>query len=109
MSGKGWGARLLTAAAVLAALYLAVGGIASQLAGRTVLADTDYMMRYGAYANAGYGESQSKNLMQSDIYTSEIPAEDLIGILMTNQSWTSPTPPLVCNDFWACAYAAIDD
>ena len=37
------------------------------------------------------------------------PAEDLIGILMTNQSWTSPTPPLVCNDFWACAYAAIDD
>ncbi|MEY9863275.1 hypothetical protein ABH935_008924 [Catenulispora sp. GAS73] len=77
MSGNVWAARLVTAAAVLAALYLAVGGIASQLAGRTVLADTDYMMRYGEYANAGYGESQSKNLMQSDIYTSEIPAEAL--------------------------------
>ncbi|MEZ0115868.1 hypothetical protein ABH920_009910 [Catenulispora sp. EB89] len=77
MSGNVWAARAVTAAAVLAALYLAVGGIASQLAGRTVLADTDYMMRYGEYANAGYGESQSKNLMQSDIYTSEIPAEDL--------------------------------
>src|SRR6266508_3978020 len=36
------------------------------------------------------------------------PAEDLIGILMTNQAWTSPTPPPVCDDFWTCAYAAID-
>jgi hypothetical protein len=67
----------VTAAAVLAAVYLAVGGIAAQLAGRTVLADTDYMVRYGAYANAGFAESQSKNLMQSDVYSSEIPAEYL--------------------------------
>ena len=37
------------------------------------------------------------------------PTEDLIGIVMTNQAWTSPAPSLVCNDFWACAYAAIDD
>ncbi len=37
------------------------------------------------------------------------PAEDLIGILMTSQTWTSPSPPPVCQDFWTCAYAAIDD
>jgi len=37
------------------------------------------------------------------------PREDLIGILMTNQAWTSPSPPPVCLDFWTCAYAAIDD
>lgn len=37
------------------------------------------------------------------------PAEGLVGILLTNQAWTSPTPPAVREDFWACAYAAIDD
>jgi CubicO group peptidase (beta-lactamase class C family) len=36
------------------------------------------------------------------------PAEGLIGILLTNQAWTSPTPPPVCADFWTLAYAAID-
>lgn len=35
------------------------------------------------------------------------PAEDLVGILMTNQMWTSPRPPAVCVDFWTCAYAAL--
>ncbi|MBW8802316.1 MAG: YfhO family protein [Catenulisporales bacterium] len=73
----GWSARLVTAVAVLAALYLAVGGIATQLAGRSVLADTDYMVRYGAYANAGFADSQSKNLMQADVYSAELPAEYL--------------------------------
>jgi CubicO group peptidase (beta-lactamase class C family) len=37
------------------------------------------------------------------------PAEDLVGILLTNQAWTSPAPPPVCQDFWTSAYAAIDD
>ena len=37
------------------------------------------------------------------------PREDLIGILMTNQAWTSPSPPPVCLDFWTCAYAAVND
>jgi CubicO group peptidase (beta-lactamase class C family) len=36
------------------------------------------------------------------------PAEDLTGVLLTDQMWNSPTPPAVCNDFWTCAYAAID-
>jgi CubicO group peptidase (beta-lactamase class C family) len=37
------------------------------------------------------------------------PAEGIVGILMTNQAWSSPTPPPVSQDFWTCAYAAIED
>jgi CubicO group peptidase (beta-lactamase class C family) len=37
------------------------------------------------------------------------PAEEMIGILMTQRMWTSPSPPAVCRDFWTSAYAAIDD
>ena len=35
-----------------------------------------------------------------------IPPTDLIGILLTNQMWTSPEPPAVCSAFWSGAYAA---
>jgi CubicO group peptidase (beta-lactamase class C family) len=37
------------------------------------------------------------------------PHEDLITLLMTQQAWTSPSPPDVCRDFWTLAYQAIDD
>jgi CubicO group peptidase (beta-lactamase class C family) len=37
------------------------------------------------------------------------PTEGVVGVLMTNQMWTSPTPPPVAEDFWTCAYAAIAD
>jgi CubicO group peptidase (beta-lactamase class C family) len=37
------------------------------------------------------------------------PKEDLVGILMTQRAWTSPSPPDVCLDFWTLAYQAIDD
>jgi CubicO group peptidase (beta-lactamase class C family) len=37
------------------------------------------------------------------------PAEDMLGILMTQAAWTSPSPPNVCRDFWTSAYQAIDD
>ncbi len=37
------------------------------------------------------------------------PREDLTGILMTQQAWTSPNPPDICLDFWTSAYQAIDD
>jgi CubicO group peptidase (beta-lactamase class C family) len=37
------------------------------------------------------------------------PGEELIGILMTQSAWTSPSPPDVCLDFWTSAYRAIDD
>src|SRR2546425_1257013 len=37
------------------------------------------------------------------------PKEDMVGILMTQRAWTSPSPPDVCLDFWTSAYQAIDD
>jgi CubicO group peptidase (beta-lactamase class C family) len=37
------------------------------------------------------------------------PAEQLIGILMTQRAWTAPSPPAICRDFWASVYQAIDD
>jgi CubicO group peptidase (beta-lactamase class C family) len=37
------------------------------------------------------------------------PKEEMVTILMTQQSWTSPDPPNVCRDFWTLAYQAIDD
>ena len=41
--------------------------------------------------------------------TIELPAEELIGILLTQREMTSPLPPTVFRDFWTCAYQAIDD
>ncbi len=37
------------------------------------------------------------------------PREELVGILMTQAAWSSPTPPPICRDFWTTAYQAIDD
>ncbi|AUG75915.1 serine hydrolase [Kitasatospora sp. MMS16-BH015] len=36
------------------------------------------------------------------------PAEDLVGVLLTQRSMTSPEPPPVFRDFWTSAYQAID-
>ncbi|HEX6310034.1 MAG TPA: serine hydrolase domain-containing protein [Acidimicrobiia bacterium] len=33
------------------------------------------------------------------------PEHDLVGILLTNQTWTSPTPPPVCATFWSAVRA----
>ena len=43
----------------------------------------------------------------TSVYTD--PAEELIGILLTQREMTSPGPPKVFRDFWTCAYQAIDD
>ena len=37
------------------------------------------------------------------------PKEELVGILMTQRVWDSPSPPGVLLDFWTSAYQAIDD
>jgi CubicO group peptidase (beta-lactamase class C family) len=37
------------------------------------------------------------------------PAEDLIGVIFTDQAWGSPAAPPLFQDFWTCAYAALDD
>ena len=43
----------------------------------------------------------------TSVYTD--PAEELIGVLLTQREMTSPVPPPVFGDFWTCAYRAIDD
>jgi CubicO group peptidase (beta-lactamase class C family) len=52
--------------------------------------------RYGWVGGAGVS-----------VYTD--PAEQLIGVLLTQRQMTSPTHPAVFRDFWTCAYQAIDD
>ncbi|HEU4324628.1 MAG TPA: serine hydrolase domain-containing protein [Roseiflexaceae bacterium] len=37
------------------------------------------------------------------------PAEQLVGVLLTQQAWTSPQAPAVWQDFWTSVYQAIDD
>ena len=37
------------------------------------------------------------------------PAEEMVTILMTQVSWSSPNPPNVFRDFWTLSYSAIDD
>lgn len=37
------------------------------------------------------------------------PKEQLIGILLTQRAWTSPSPPDVCLDFWTSTYQAVND
>ena len=37
------------------------------------------------------------------------PVEDVVGVLLTNQMWSSPQPPPVCEDFWTATYAALAD
>ena len=37
------------------------------------------------------------------------PREDMVGILMTQRAWDSPSTPTVGLDFWTSAYQAIDD
>jgi CubicO group peptidase (beta-lactamase class C family) len=37
------------------------------------------------------------------------PHEEIVGVLLTQRAWTSPTPPDVAQDFWTLAYQAIDD
>jgi CubicO group peptidase (beta-lactamase class C family) len=48
--------------------------------------------------DGGYGTSWSSD-----------PTEEMVGILMTQRLWTSPSPPGVYLDFWTLAYQAIDD
>ena len=43
----------------------------------------------------------------TSVYTD--PAEELIGILLTQREMTSPLPPNVFRDFWTSVYQAIDD
>ena len=37
------------------------------------------------------------------------PSHGVVGILMSQAVWQSPSPPTVLNDFWTTAYQALDD
>jgi CubicO group peptidase (beta-lactamase class C family) len=37
------------------------------------------------------------------------PKEQLVGILLTQMTWSSPSGPRIWNDFWTSTYQAIDD
>jgi len=56
--------------------------------------DTRAIGTYGW--DGGYGSSWAND-----------PVEGLVGVLLTNQMWSSPQPPAVAADFWTATYAAI--
>jgi CubicO group peptidase (beta-lactamase class C family) len=69
------------------------------MGGAVVTRRADLFTTPGRYGwDGGYGTSAHMD-----------PAEDMVGILMTQRAWTSPRPPDVCLDFWTGAYQAIDD
>ena len=69
------------------------------LGGAVVTRRTDIFATPGRFGwDGGYGTSAHLD-----------PAEDMIGILMTQRMMELPTPPKVFRDFWTAAYQAFDD
>jgi CubicO group peptidase (beta-lactamase class C family) len=69
------------------------------MGGAVVTRRTDLFTTPGRYGwDGGYGTSAHMD-----------PAEDLVGILMTQRMMDSPVPPKVFRDFWTTTYQAIDD
>jgi CubicO group peptidase (beta-lactamase class C family) len=69
------------------------------MGGAVVTRRTDIFTTPGRFGwDGGYGTSAHLD-----------PAEDTIGILMTQRMMESPTPPKVFRDFWTGAYQAFED
>ena len=69
------------------------------MGGAVVTRRTDIFATPGRFGwDGGYGTSAHLD-----------PAEDMIGILMTQRLMDSPMPPRVFRDFWTSAYQAFDD
>jgi CubicO group peptidase (beta-lactamase class C family) len=69
------------------------------MGGAVVTRRTDIFTTPGRFGwDGGYGTSAHLD-----------PAEDTIGILMTQRMMESPTPPKVFRDFWTAAYQAFED
>lgn len=69
------------------------------MGGAVVTRRTDLSTTPGRYGwDGGYGTSGHLD-----------PAEDMVGILMTQRMMDSPQPPRVFSDFWTSAYQSIDD
>ncbi|HVX29583.1 MAG TPA: serine hydrolase domain-containing protein [Nitrolancea sp.] len=76
------------------------------------------------FESHGWGFGMAINTRRDSIYTTpgrygwdgglgtvwyNDPRAELITVLLTNQTWTSPNPPNVCLDFWTLAQQAIND
>ncbi len=69
------------------------------MGGAVVTRRTDLFTTPGRYGwDGGYGTSGHLD-----------PAEDMVGILLTQRMMESPQPPRVFSDFWTSAYQSIDD
>jgi CubicO group peptidase (beta-lactamase class C family) len=69
------------------------------MGGAVVTRRTDLSTTPGRYGwDGGYGTSAHLD-----------PAEDLVGVLLTQRLMDSPQPPRVFSDFWTSAYQSIDD
>jgi CubicO group peptidase (beta-lactamase class C family) len=69
------------------------------MGGAVVTRRTDLFTTPGRYGwDGGYGTSGHLD-----------PAEDMVGILLTQRMMESPQPPRVFTDFWTSAYQSIDD
>jgi len=69
------------------------------MGGAVVTRRTDIFATPGRFGwDGGYGTSAHLD-----------PAEDMIGILMTQRMMDAPMPPRVFRDFWTSAYQAFDD
>jgi len=69
------------------------------MGGAVITQRTDIFTTPGRFGwDGGYGTSAHLD-----------PAENMIGILMTQRMMDSPVPPKVFRDFWTSAYQAIDD
>ncbi|HEX9554847.1 MAG TPA: serine hydrolase, partial [Reyranella sp.] len=69
------------------------------MGGAVVTRRTDLFTTPGRYGwDGGYGTSGHLD-----------PAEDMVGILLTQRMMDSPQPPRVFTDFWTSAYQSIDD
>jgi CubicO group peptidase (beta-lactamase class C family) len=69
------------------------------MGGAVVTRRTDIFTTPGRFGwDGGYGTSAHLD-----------PAEDMVGVLMTQRMMESPTPPKVFRDFWTSAYQAFED
>jgi CubicO group peptidase (beta-lactamase class C family) len=69
------------------------------MGGAVVTRRTDLYTTPGRYGwDGGYGTSGHLD-----------PAEDMVGVLLTQRMMDSPQPPRVFTDFWTSAYQSIDD
>ena len=80
-------------------IFFGQGAASWGLGGAVVLRRTHLYATPGRYGwDGGYGTSAHAD-----------PAEDLVGVLLTQRMMESPEPPRVFTDFWTTAYAAIND